>query len=137
MARFKSCQNDGASMLQQRSSLTGIAVVVDGHPSTPKDVLALCAQQQEATAELLRKVEGLISFEDGPKQSFEKAKGLLAKGAKSDALAQFRECIATGRILDHFNPELKDRKFEVAGASLTLVELIEQCVKQRDALDTK
>ncbi len=64
-----------------------------------------------------------LAFEEGPKKAYEAAKGLIGKGKKPEALAQFDECIATGIILGQRSPELKDRKFNVAGTETTLSTL--------------
>jgi hypothetical protein len=137
IAAFKACQNDGTSLLDENSALASITVLVQGQPNKPKQVIALCASRAEATEPELKKVAGLVAFEDGPKQFFEKAKSSMAQGNKSQALGQFDECISSGRILQHKNPELKERKLPVAGASMTLSELIEQCSAESKRLRPK
>lgn len=117
--------------------LSNAAVVVDGRPSTPKEVVASCGQQITATDQLLKQVVPLLAFEEGPRRAYELAKNLLGKGKKQEALAQFDECIATGIILQTRSPELKGRKFTVAGAETTLGELIPQCTAQSKALRGK
>ncbi|MDP1827623.1 MAG: hypothetical protein Q8L48_30405 [Archangium sp.] len=137
MGLFKACSTDGASMLRENAMLSNAAVVVDGRPSTPKEVVASCVQQVTATDQLLKQVVPLLAFEEGPRRAYELAKSLLDKGKKPEALAQFDECIATGIILQTRSPELKGRKFVVAGAETTLGELIPQCTAQSKALRGK
>jgi hypothetical protein len=84
-----------------------------------------------------QQVMGLIRFEDGPKKALELGNGLLSQGRRGEALAQFDECIATGRILEHDNPEVKERKFDVGGASMTLAEVIKQCFTHQKSLRAK
>jgi hypothetical protein len=85
----------------------------------------------------MKDVTPMIKFEDGPKKSFESAKDLLGKSKKTEALAQFNECIATGVILGQDYPDMKERKFDIAGGSLTLNEIVQQCRGQRKALSGK
>ncbi|HEY3449061.1 MAG TPA: hypothetical protein VGK67_22050 [Myxococcales bacterium] len=135
IALLQTCERTGASMLEENKALNIVAVNLNGSPSTPKDVVAVCAQKGKETEQASKQVEGLIGFEDGPKKAYEKAKALLGEKKKSEALAQFKECIPAGMILQNRNPELKDRKFEVGGSSMTVPELIKECIKQRDALE--
>ena len=137
IALFKSCNAEGAGLLRDYPTLTTVPVVVDGRPTTPTAALAACTQQIGATEVLLKQVVPLLSFEDGPKKAYEAAKGLLAKGNKNDALAQFDECIATGVILSAKSPELKERNFTVAGADSTLTALIQVCRAQSKTLRGK
>jgi hypothetical protein len=137
ITQFKSCTTEGGGMVKEYPNLSNAALLLDGRPSTPREVLGLCAQRTSATEALLKQVIPFLAFEEGPKRAFEKAKGLLAKGTKPDALAQFDECIATGIILQQRNPELRDRKFTVAGTDLSLNELIQQCTGQSKALRGK
>jgi len=136
-AQFGSCESSGADALQESPALAGTAIVVGGRQSSPKDVIGMCAERSKATKLLLGKVEGLISFEEGPKRAFELGKSLLSKGKKPEALQQFLECVGSGRILQNQNPELKDLQFEVAGGKMTLAQLVEQCTKHRDALQPR
>jgi hypothetical protein len=137
LGHYKSCANDGDSTLKANPALAKAAVVAEGQPSTARDVVTLCGQRAQATAEKLKQVVPLLQFEEGPRRSFETAKGLLAKNKKSEALAQFDECVATGMILQTKNPELKEQKFEVGGSTTTLVELTRQCIAQQKALKAK
>ena len=134
LALFGTCEKVGASMVEENKVLADVAVLVEGKQGTPKDAIALCAQRGKATEQALKGVDGIIGFEDGPKKAFEAGKGLLDQGKKPEALAQFRECISSAYIVQRWHPELKDRKFEVAGGSVTLAELLVQCTSQRDAL---
>ncbi len=137
MALFGSCERAAAAALDERGPLASFAMLVDGRLSTPKDVAGLCAERTKATEQLLKQVEAIIGFEDGPKIAFEKGKALLGKSKKREALEQFRECISSGKILLHWHPELKDRKFEVARGSMTVGDLIGECTKQADALQAR
>lgn len=137
LTQYKSCESTGNGMLEETKPLAGVAVMHEGKPATAKDVIGACGQKAKAAEQQLAQVKGLISFEDGPKKSFEKGKDLLKSGKKPEALEQYRECIATGAIVLRWNPEFKERKFEVAGSSLTLAEIMAQCTKQRDALQGK
>ncbi|MHB8874125.1 MAG: coiled-coil domain-containing protein [Myxococcaceae bacterium] len=137
VAQFRSCESAGESLVKENRALANIVVLVEGDPSTPKDVTALCAEKAKATEQLLKQVVALIGFEEGPKRGYEAGKGLLANDKKSEALTQFYDCISSGKILLHRNPELKDRQFQVAGASMTLHEVIQLCLKHRDSLGPK
>jgi hypothetical protein len=131
---FRSCQSDAPPMLQVNPALAKIPVLVDGKPNKPLEVIDQCTSRVESTNQLMRDVLPLIKFEDGPRKAYELAKGLLGKSKKPEALAQFNECIATGIILQHDNPELSDHEFEVAGAKMTLAQVVKQCVEQRKVL---
>lgn len=135
--QFKSCTSEGGGMVREYPMLTNVAVLVDGRPSTPREVLAQCAQRTTATEALLKQVIPFLAFEEGPKRAYEKAKGLMSKGNKAEAGAQFDECIATGIILQTRSPELRDRKFSVGGSDLSLNEVIQQCTAQSKALRGK
>lgn len=137
VALFKSCNTDGTSIVEMNPLLAKTVVLVDGLGSTPKAVAALCTQRMEATLPLIKPLTALISFDEGPKRAYEKAKAALAKNDKTEALAQFDECTATGLTVQHRNPELKDRSFEVAGTNITLVELTRQCTAQAKTLRGK
>lgn len=137
LAQFKSCSTDGTNLVEANPMLAKAVVLVDGLPSTPKAVSALCAQRAEATTPLIKPLVGLIAFDEGPKRAFEKAKAALAKNDKTEALAQYDECTATGITLQYRSPELKERAFEVAGAQMTLGEVTKQCSAQGKALRGK
>jgi hypothetical protein len=136
LGTFKSCQTDGNMMLTNYPVLVKTVVLVEGANKTPREVMALCGTRAEAAEQAMKDVLPLIKFEDGPKKSYEAGKGLLSKD-KGAALKQFNECIATGKILQHDNPELNDKSFEVAGSSMTLTELVQQCQGQKKALAGK
>jgi hypothetical protein len=137
LASFRSCERNGARVVSEHRALgaAAIAILPSGERLRGKDVIARCAEQAGTAAEELRKVVGLLTFEEGPKASFEKGKALLLEeGPKSQALAQFEECISSGRILEHKNPELKDQHFEVGGSAVTLPQLITACTTERQRL---
>jgi hypothetical protein len=134
IARFKSCESEGTSMLKENAALARVAVLVEATPNPVRDVIALCGERMKATEQQLAEVMLTYGFEQGPKRSYELGKTLLAKSKKQEALEQFGECISSGMIHQHRYPEVKDRKFQVAGASLTVEELLDQCRQQRKTL---
>lgn len=134
LSQLRSCEQSGNAMLQETGALSAITVLVDGRPSLPKDVIALCVERLKVFEMLSKEVEGLVGFEDGPKKAYETGKALLKEEKKAEAIAQFRDCISSAAILKHWHPELEGRKLEVGGSSLTLPELIATCVRERDAL---
>ncbi|MBS2032678.1 MAG: hypothetical protein JST54_32690 [Deltaproteobacteria bacterium] len=131
---FKSCAEDGASMVAQKPPLAKVVVLVNGSPNMPKEVMALCTQRSEATQPLLDQSTALAYFHNGPQKDYETAKAAQGKGDKTAAASQYGECIADGRIFAQRYPKLKDDKFEVAGASFTVGQLVDECVKQKAAL---
>ena len=134
VAQFKSCSSTGEGMVKENSALAKIVVLVDGNPTTPRAVVALCDQKAKATEQLMAQSAALIGFEEGPKKSYEAGKALLAQSKKTEALAQFYDCISSGKVLLYRNPDLKDHAFQVAGTTMTLAEVIQQCLNQRDAI---
>lgn len=132
LAEFTACK-DETRRVQATPQTEKTVVLVDGRPSTARDVVATCAQRAEAMKEAIKPIAGLIAFEEGPKKSFEAAKAFMSKGKKEDAVKQFEECTASGLILQHRNPTMKDQSFQVAGGSMTLSELIKQCTNEAKA----
>ncbi len=137
LARFKSCAKEGAERLGQTPELIKVVVLVDGNPSNANEVVKLCEERTQTTEPLHTHVLALIAFEDGPKLNYEAAKTLLAKSKKPEAMQKFEDCISSGIYAQHKYPELKQGKFEVAGASTTVAELVQQCVTHRKALLVK
>ncbi len=137
IGQFKLCTSEGGTMVREFPMLSNAALLLDGRPSTPKEVLGLCSQQQTATEKLLKDVVPFLAFEEGPKKAYESAKKLVGSGKKSEALAQFDECIATGVILSQRSPELKERSFTVAGTDITLSSLVQVCTQQSKSLRGK
>ncbi len=137
LAQFKGCESGGAMLLRDNTRLESVPLFIEGRRTPAKDVIALCVQRAEATEKLLAEVKPLIAFDEGPKRSFETGKSLLAQKKDGEALHQFDECISSGSILQNRNPELKERKFQVAGAETSLPELIQQCAGQRKTLKAK
>jgi hypothetical protein len=133
LSALRSCQSEGPPLLAANPPLAKINVLMNGQPSTPREVIAACQAKAEATEQLMKDVAPLIKFEDGPRKAYETAKAQVSKN-KGEALKQFNECIATGIILQHDNPELTDHKFEVASSSMTLGEVVKECVAQKKAL---
>jgi hypothetical protein len=140
-ASFRSCERGGERVLSEHPNLAAatIAVLPNGDRLRGKEVMARCAERAAVVADELRRVVGLLSFEEGPKACFEKGKALLseADAPKTKALSQFEECISSGRILEHKNPELKAQRFEVARSEVTLPELIAACTAERQRLKSR
>jgi hypothetical protein len=134
MEKLKACQDDGARMLKENARLATADVLVGGQPARPQEVMAQCAQKAEALQGPLKQVDVRLRFDEGPKKAYESAKALLAKSRKSEALDQLNECIAVGRILENQYPDFKDHKFEAGGANMSVIELIQACVKERKPL---
>ena len=136
MEKLRACQDDGARMVKENASLATVDVLVGGVPSRPQEVMAQCAQKAEALQAPQKRADVQLGFHEGPKKAYDSAKAHLSKGRKSEALAQFNACVADGRILEHRYPEFKDQKFDVGGASMSMLELIQVCVKERKPLQS-
>jgi hypothetical protein len=136
MEKLKACQDDGARMLKENARLAASDVLVGGVPTKPKEVMAQCAQKAEALQEPQKQVDVRLRFDEGPKRAYESAKALLAKSRTNEALEQLNECIAAGRVLENRYPDFKDHKFDVGGAKMSVIELIQACVKERKPLQT-
>ncbi|MCP3143126.1 hypothetical protein [Pyxidicoccus xibeiensis] len=136
LEKLKACQDDGARMVKENASLATVDVLVGGSPTRPQDVMAQCAQKAEALQAPQKKADAQLRFQDGPKRAYDSAKALLSKGRKSEALAQFNECIAEGRILENRYPDVKEQRFDVGGSSMNVLELIQACVKERKPLQS-
>lgn len=134
LTEFRSCQSEGLQLTKMLPALAKLPVLVEGKPMNPREVMELCGVRAAATELLMKEVAPLIKFEDGPKKSYEAGKALLDKSKKSEALAQFNECIATGIILGNDYSDMKTRKFDVAGGAMTLDEIVAFCQNQRKAL---
>jgi hypothetical protein len=134
--KLKACQDDGARMVKENASLAAVDVLVGGVPTKPREVMAQCAQKAEALQEPQRKVDVQLRFDEGPRKAYTSAKALLSKGSKSEALEQLNDCIAEGRILENRYPEFKEHKFDVGGTRMSVLELIQVCVKERKPLQT-
>lgn len=133
---FKACKDEGTRIVEGNPAAARLAVVIDG-PATLKDAVGQCAQEYDATVPLIKPLTGLISFEDGPRKAYEAAVGLLSKGKKPEALAQFDECIATGVTVGVRYPDLKERSFTVANSKMTLAELTKTCTAKSKELRGK
>jgi hypothetical protein len=136
MVKLKACQEDGARMLKEDARLASVDVLVGGQPTRPNEVMAQCARKAEALKEPQKQVDVRLRFDEGPRKAYEAAMSLLSKSRKNEALDQLNECIAVGRILENQYPEFKDQKFAVGGTSMSVVELIQACVKERKPLQT-
>lgn len=137
LAKLQACQDDGARMVKENASLAAVDVLVGGTPSRPQEVMAQCAQKAAALQEPQKRADVQLGFQDGPKKAYDSAKALLSKGRKGEALAKFNDCVAEGRILENRYPDFKEQKFEVGGgASMSMLELIQVCVKERKPLQS-
>ncbi|MFP2905378.1 hypothetical protein ACLESD_10040, partial [Pyxidicoccus sp. 3LFB2] len=136
LAKLRACQDDGARMVKENASLASIEVLVGGSPTRPQEAMAQCAQQTEALKEPQRRADLQLGFHEGPKKAYDSAKALISKGRKNEALPQLNNCIADGRILENRYPDLKEQKFETGSARMSLLELIQACVKERKALQS-
>lgn len=134
LEQLKACQDDGARMVKENASLATADVLVDGVPTRPQEVMARCAQQAEALQEPQKRAEVQLRFQEGPKKAYDSAKQHLSKGRKNEALAQLNECIAEGRILENRYPDFKQQQFDVGGTRMSVLELIQVCVKERKPL---
>jgi hypothetical protein len=137
MTSFKSCERNGSKMLADNAAFRATPAIFEGRQIDGKEVIARCSERAGATQQELKRVLGLLGFEEGPKASFEKGKSLLESASKTEALAQFEECISSGRILEHKNPELKEKAFEVAGGEMTLHQVVDACTKEAHKLRGK
>ncbi|MDY7225342.1 hypothetical protein [Hyalangium rubrum] len=134
LEKLKACQEEGARMVKGNASLATVDVLVGGIPTRPQDVMAQCAQKAETLQEPQKRADVQLRFHDGPKKAYDSAKALLSKGRKSEALAQLNDCVAEGRILENRYPDFKEQKFDVGGTSMSVIELIQACVKERKPL---
>ncbi len=132
---FKSCRDEGAKIIGDPASAK-LAVIIDG-PATLKEAVVQCSQEFDAVTPLIKPLTGLISFEDGPRKAYELATGLLSKGKKTEALAQFDECIATGVTVGVRYPDLKERLFAVGNGQMTLAEVTKLCTAKSKELRGK
>jgi hypothetical protein len=135
MEKLKSCQEEGARMLKENAKLATVDVLVGGLPVRPEEAMAQCAQRAETLREPQKKADAQLRFDEGPKKAYEAAKAHLSKSRKNEALAQLNDCVVEGRILENRYPDIKDHKFAVGGANMSLAELIQVCVKERKTLD--
>jgi hypothetical protein len=134
--KLKACQDEGARMLKENARLVTVDVLVGGMPVKPEEVMAQCAQKAQALQEPQKKADAQLRFDEGPKKAYELAKSHLSKSRKTEALTQLNECVVEGRILENRYPEFKDYKFAVGSANMTLVELLQVCVKERKTLES-
>ncbi|MBZ4401166.1 hypothetical protein [Myxococcus sp. AS-1-15] len=132
--KLRACQDEGARMVKENASLAGVDVLVEGIPTRPQDVMAQCAQTAEAIQAPQKKADVELRFQEGQRKAYDTAKALLSKGKKPEALAQLNDCIAEGRILENGYPDFKDQKFDTGNGSMSMIELIQLCAKERKAL---
>jgi len=134
MEKLKACQDDGAKMVKENASLATVDVLVGGVPTRPQEVMAQCAQKAAALQEPQKRADVQLRFQEGPRKAYDSAKSLLSKGRKNEALAQLNDCIAEGRILENRYPDFKEQKFDIGGTSISVLEQIQVCVKERKPL---
>ncbi|WP_141618810.1 hypothetical protein [Myxococcus sp. AB036A] len=109
-------------------------MLVDGGPTGPQDVMVQCAQKADALQAPLKRGDVELRFQEGQWKTYDAAKAHLSKGRKSEALAQLNDCIAEGRILENRYPDFKEQKFDIGGTSMSMLELLQACAKERKAL---
>jgi hypothetical protein len=136
MEKLKACQDDGARMLKENARLSAVDVLVGGLPTKPHEVMAQCAQKAAALQEPQKQVDVRLRFDEGPRRAYESAKVLLSRSRNNEALEQLNECIAAGRVLENRYPDFKDHKFDVGGTRMSVIELVQACVKERKPLQT-
>jgi hypothetical protein len=134
MEKLKACQDDGAKMVKENASLATVDVLVGGVSTRPQEVMAQCAQKAAALQEPQKRADVQLRFQEGPRKAYDSAKSLLSKGRKNEALAQLNDCIAEGRILENRYPDFKEQKFDIGGTSISVLEQIQVCVKERKPL---
>lgn len=127
LGRFEACRKNAADMIGDHPRIASSVVVAGGKQSTTKDVITMCVTHAKGVEQTLAGVNAVLAFYDGPAKSFEKGTALLDSGDEKEALKQFESCLANGRILQYKHPELKKRKFDVAGKKVTLPGLIADC----------
>ncbi|QDE85704.1 hypothetical protein [Myxococcus xanthus] len=132
--KLKACQDEGARMVKENASLAAVDVLVGGVPTRPQDVMTQCAQKAEALQVPQKRVDVELRFQEGQRKAYDAAKAHLSKGRKNEALAQLNDCIAEGRILENRYPDFKEQKFDIGGASMSMLELLQVCAKERKAL---
>ncbi|NTX33257.1 hypothetical protein HUA78_02285 [Myxococcus sp. CA033] len=134
LEKLTACQDEGARMVKENASLATVDVLVGGTPTQPQEVMAQCAQKAEALQAPQKRADVELRFQDGQRKAYDSAKSLLSKGRKNEALSQLNDCIAEGRILENRYPDFKEQKFDIGGASMSMLELIQVCAKERKAL---
>ncbi|MFY2559332.1 hypothetical protein ACN469_16995 [Corallococcus terminator] len=134
LEKLGACQDEGARMVKENASLASVDVLVGGIPTGPQEVMAQCAQKAESLQAPQKRADVELRFHEGQRKAYDSAKALLSKGKKPEALAQLNDCIAEGRILENRYPDFKEQKFDVGGGSMSMIELIQVCAKERKAL---
>src|SRR6185369_7629814 len=124
-------------LLKENPALAKVIAPVEGRQLSIQDVVAQCSERAKAIEQPLRQVSSMVAFEDGPKKAFESAKALLASPRRADALPQLEECIVSAARVQSDYRELRETKFTVAGANLTLAEMIKTCAADRATLVKK
>lgn len=145
--QLQACRSRGEEQLEAEPRLGAFIVVAERARVAAKEVISWCKSRQEAAAEELRKVSGLLAFHEGPAKAYAAANSHLAKAqgasgeAKSrhlaEALGQFEECISSGKILQYKNPELEGRAFELGARKVTLAQLVATCTDEAKKLRAK
>ncbi len=137
IAQFRTCEQAGVRMPQETPGLERITWMVDGKKTAAKDLVTQCLQRIETADAALVVLKPLITFDEGPKKSYETGKALLAQNKSADALKHFNECISSTATLKQRNPHLEARTFVVAGKDITLADLIKECAAQSKTLREK
>jgi hypothetical protein len=116
--------------LQERAGMESIQSATSCEPWSCRSARPICGIIFPDSSVFIR----YHRFHEGPKKAYDSAKALLSKGKKSEALPQLNDCIAEGRILENPYPDFKEQKFDVGGASMSMLELIQVCVKERKSV---
>lgn len=136
LEKLKACQEEGARMMKETASLASIDVLLSGSPTRPQEVMSQCGQKAETLREPQKRADVQLRFIEGPKKAYDAVKPLVSKGRKDEALSKLNECIAEGRILENQFPEFKEQKFDVNGTHMSMLDLIQVCVKERKPLQS-
>jgi hypothetical protein len=152
LEHFRACQQNGASILAEHPRVAAKPFVVAGKPAKAKDVLGKCAEQSKGLDAKVAQLDATVAFYSGPAKELETGKGFLAdadaadtpeakKKAYSGALTAFEKCVELGKTLEHKQPEMKKKKFDVGGKSVTLALVLAACQKgaktSRDSMNAK
>ncbi|MDQ3263268.1 MAG: hypothetical protein M3Y59_06370 [Myxococcota bacterium] len=135
VAAFRVCAEESGGELKRDEKLAQVEVPVAGELRSAAELVAHCGDRLKEVERSLQEVAGLVAFDDGPKKFYEAAKDLMGRSRRPEAITQLNECIVAARRAQFDYPQLRERKFVVAGSQVTVVELIRICIKERDALE--
>ncbi len=135
VAAYRQCAEESGGELKRDEKLAKVEVPVGGELRTAGELVAHCGERLKEVEKSLQEVSGLVAFDDGPKKFYETAKELMGRSKRPEAITQLNECIVAARRAQFDYPQIRERKFVVAGSQVTVVELIRICIKERDALE--